>query len=58
MDFGKKLERLDWIDMLLFATSATCVALPLSWADSLFPWTAWQTLLPLLAGMALLAVLT
>ncbi|KAF3761041.1 MFS general substrate transporter [Cryphonectria parasitica EP155] len=56
-DLRQKLERLDWIGMLLFATGGTCLALPLSWANALFPWSAWQTLFPLIIGLLLLGIL-
>ncbi|ROV98678.1 hypothetical protein VMCG_06757 [Cytospora schulzeri] len=57
MDFRKKLERLDWIGILLFATGGTCIALPLSWANSLFTWSSWQTIVPLVVGVLLLCIM-
>jgi MFS family permease len=51
MTTREKLVRLDWVGLLLFGSGATGVALPLSWAGSLFPWSSWQTLLSLLAGV-------
>lgn len=52
----KNLKRLDWIGMVLVIVGITIFALPLSWAGSLFPWAAWQTLLPMLLGVMLLVV--
>lgn len=51
---AKNLKRLDWIGMFLFIVGITIFAIPLSWAGSLFPWTAWQTLFPLLLGVVML----
>lgn len=50
------MDRLDWIGMILLVTGITIFVLPLSWADSLFPWAAWQTLVPMLLGAAVLVV--
>ncbi|KAF5005989.1 hypothetical protein FDECE_7615 [Fusarium decemcellulare] len=49
-----KLRRLDWWGMLLFTTGTTLSALPLSWANDLFPWSSWQTLVPLIVGVLVL----
>lgn len=51
-----KLDRLDWIGMILVVTGLTIFVLPLSWAGSLFPWASWQTLVPMLLGAAVLVV--
>lgn len=50
----QNLKRLDWIGMFLFIVGITIFAIPLSWAGSLFPWSAWQTLFPMLLGVAIL----
>ncbi|KAJ5675685.1 hypothetical protein N7462_008582 [Penicillium macrosclerotiorum] len=50
------LKRLDWIGMALVTIGISLFALPLSWAGSLFPWGAWQTLLPLLLGVIVLVI--
>ena len=57
MNFSTKLRRLDWVGMTLFAMGATFMALPLSWAGALFPWASWKTIVPLVIGLVLLAVL-
>lgn len=54
MTFKAKIRQLDWIGMLLFTIGAPAVALPLSWADTLYPWASWQTLVPLLIGCLVL----
>ncbi|KAI4860989.1 MFS general substrate transporter [Hypoxylon rubiginosum] len=51
-----KMKRLDWGGMSLFAAGCTLFVLPLSWADALYPWNSYQTILPLLLGAALLVV--
>ncbi|KAJ5634814.1 MFS transporter [Penicillium herquei] len=48
------VARLDWIGMMLLIIGITMFVLPLSWAGSLFPWASWQTLLPMLLGVAVL----
>lgn len=51
MDLKTKLRRLDWGGMSLFTVGATCVALPVSWADTLYPWSSWRTVIPLVVGI-------
>ncbi|XEV03219.1 hypothetical protein FSHL1_008506 [Fusarium sambucinum] len=53
---SSNVERLDWIGMGLVVSGITIIVLPLSWAGSLFPWSSWQTLLPMLLGIVVLAV--
>ncbi|CAG7558287.1 unnamed protein product [Fusarium equiseti] len=53
---ASNIERLDWIGMGLVVSGITIVVLPLSWAGSLFPWSSWQTLVPMLLGVLVLAV--
>ncbi|VUC30987.1 unnamed protein product [Clonostachys rosea] len=48
------LRTLDWVGIALFSIGAVLVALPLSWAGSLYPWSSFRTLLPLLIGVAAL----
>ncbi|RYP55369.1 hypothetical protein DL768_000124 [Monosporascus sp. mg162] len=56
MSFMAKLHRLDWFGMLLFAVGATAMALPLSWADALYPWSSWRTLVPFVVGLVILVI--
>ncbi|KAI1088168.1 MFS general substrate transporter [Rostrohypoxylon terebratum] len=51
LDLKTKFRRLDWGGMFLFTVGSTCVALPISWADTLYPWGSWRTLLPLVIGI-------
>ncbi|KGO70652.1 Major facilitator superfamily domain, general substrate transporter [Penicillium italicum] len=53
---AQNLSRLDWIGMALVVIGITIFIVPLSWAGSLFPWVSWQTLLPLLLGVAVLVM--
>lgn len=55
MSFSHKILGLDWVGMLLSTAGCTAFVLPLSWAGSLYAWAAWETLLPLLLGIAVLA---
>jgi hypothetical protein len=48
----EKLQAIDWIGHCLLITSTTCFLVPLTWGGVQYPWTAWQTLAPLLAGVA------
>ena len=52
--FRVKLQRLDWVGMLLFAVGSTAFALPLSWAGAMYPWSSWRTIVPLVAGSIVL----
>ncbi|KAI0005177.1 MFS general substrate transporter [Xylariaceae sp. FL0662B] len=54
--FARKLRRLDWVGMFLFTTGATAVALPLSWAGSLYFWSSWRTILPFILGVFILVM--
>ncbi|KAJ5259398.1 MFS general substrate transporter [Penicillium angulare] len=49
-----KIKRLDWFGYVIFILIGTLIALPLSWANELYGWGTWQTLLPLLIGLLLL----
>ncbi|KAI0193449.1 MFS general substrate transporter [Astrocystis sublimbata] len=50
-----RVSKFDWVGMSLFTVGAAAFVIPLSWAGSLYAWGAWQTLLPLLLGAAVLA---
>lgn len=53
-DLKDRVRMLDWYGFILFAIMAAAISLPLSWADTLYPWGSWQTLLPLVIGIALI----
>ncbi|KAI1759448.1 putative efflux pump antibiotic resistance protein [Hypoxylon sp. FL1150] len=54
--FREQLKRLDWGGIGLFTAGATVFSLPLSWAGSMYAWSSWQTVLPLIIGALLLGV--
>lgn len=56
VSLATKLKSLDWIGMILVVVGITIFVLPLSWADSLFPWASWKTLFPMFSGVAMLVV--
>lgn len=49
-----KLRKLDWIGLLLFTAGCTLFASPIAWAGAMFPWSSYQTLVPLFIGFFLL----
>lgn len=51
-----RLRRVDWTGMALFASGATLFALPLSWADALYAWASWRTIVPFVIGIILLVI--
>ncbi|KAF7563662.1 hypothetical protein G7046_g477 [Stylonectria norvegica] len=53
-DIKDKLRKLDWAGFALFTVIGTAIALPLSWADTLYAWGSWQTIVPLVIGILLL----
>jgi MFS family permease len=50
---ASKLKRVDWGGSFLSLAGITLFVVPLSWANSLYPWRAWETLVPLLIGAVL-----
>jgi len=51
-----RLRSIDWLGLALFTTGCSALVLPLSWAQVMFPWSSWQTLVPLVVGAVLLVV--
>lgn len=49
-----RFGRVDWIGFVLFVIGTTASALPLSWADSLYAWSSWRTMVPLMVGLLIL----
>jgi hypothetical protein len=47
------LKRVDWVGNLLFMTGSTCFLIGITWAGEQYAWSSYQTLIPLLAGLAL-----
>ncbi|CAG8974566.1 hypothetical protein HYALB_00004362 [Hymenoscyphus albidus] len=54
--FCVKIKQLDWMGMVLLTVGATVTALPLSWADTMYPWSSWRTIVPLIIGLMTLLV--
>ena len=50
------LRNIDWIGIPLSTTGIVLFALPVSWADNLYAWGSFRTLLPLVLGTLILAV--
>lgn len=53
---GTRLQRVDWTGMLIYAAGSTLFSLPLSWADALYAWASWRTLVPFIIGIFLLII--
>lgn len=51
----KLVGGIDWLGNLLMMGSIVCILLALSWADTLFTWSSWQVILPMVFGFAGLA---
>ncbi|KAK8054465.1 major facilitator superfamily domain-containing protein [Apiospora phragmitis] len=47
-----KLKKFDWFGSFLFVGAAVCFLMPLTWGGVQYAWTAWQTLFPLILGIA------
>lgn len=52
---AQKLKRVDWFGNLVFIAAMTTFLIPVTWGGVQYPWTAWQTLVPLILGSAGLA---
>jgi Major Facilitator Superfamily len=52
----QKLQQLDWIGMLLFASGLSSLILPVSWGGSIYPWRSWRTILPIVLGSLALLI--
>lgn len=55
--FIASMKRLDWGGIFFSLAGITVFVVPLSWAGALYPWGSWQTIVPLVIGIALLVVL-
>ena len=54
--FKKKLLRVDWTGNIVLIISTTAFLIPITWGGIQFPWNSWQTLVPLLLGLAGIAI--
>lgn len=55
--FIASIKRLDWGGIFLSLAGITVFVVPLSWAGALYPWKSWQTIVPLVVGVALMVAL-
>ncbi|KAL5341896.1 major facilitator superfamily domain-containing protein [Aspergillus crustosus] len=53
---AQKLKQIDYIGTIVFVGSISSFLIPLTWGGILYPWSSWRTLVPLLIGIAGLAV--
>ena len=54
--FKLKWARIDWLGILFFFFGTTCFIIAITWGGSVYPWTSWPTLLPLIVGIAVLVL--
>ncbi|MCJ1246345.1 hypothetical protein MMC30_003552 [Trapelia coarctata] len=50
--FTQQFARVDWFGMLLFLAATTATIIPITWGGVMYPWSSWQTLVPLILGLA------
>jgi MFS family permease len=53
---GSKLRRLDVVGLCLYTVGCTLTATPIAWAGAMYPWSAYQTILPLVLGIIILVL--
>ena len=46
-----KISRFDWMGVGLLTASATSFLMAVSWGNSMFPWSSWQTIVPVVLGL-------
>ncbi|KAF9887265.1 hypothetical protein FE257_010393 [Aspergillus nanangensis] len=54
--WAQKLRQIDYIGTVLFVGSISSFLIPLTWGGVLYSWSSWRTLVPLLIGVAGLAI--
>ena len=52
--FANKVSRLDWLGNVIFIGAASSVLIALSWAGTVYPWSSFKILVPLIVGMVAL----
>ena len=50
--FKEKLKQIDWFGNFLLVASVISILIALSWANTRYPWSSWNVLVPLLVGFA------
>jgi hypothetical protein len=48
----QKLKRVDWFGNAIFIAAMTTFLIPVTWGGVQYPWSSWQTLVPLILGSA------
>lgn len=46
----EKLKRVDWVGSVMFVGSACAFLIPVTWGGTMYDWTSWRTLVPLIIG--------
>src|SRR4051812_9532950 len=49
---ASKLRRVDWFGGFLFVASCTSLLIPITWGGTMYAWSSWRTLVPLILGAA------
>ncbi|KAG8971241.1 hypothetical protein FRC05_011340 [Tulasnella sp. 425] len=55
-DLRSKMRRMDWIGNLFVITGTTISIVALTWAGVKYPWSSYKVLVPLILGLAAIAV--
>ncbi|KAI1079847.1 putative MFS multidrug transporter [Whalleya microplaca] len=49
---NRKFLRVDWFGNIIMISATTSFIMPITWGGTQYPWSSWQTLVPLLLGVA------
>jgi Major Facilitator Superfamily len=52
----EKVRQIDWVGNLLLVGSIVAILIPLSWADTRYPWSSWRIFVPLAIGFIAMIV--
>lgn len=53
---AEKIRRIDYVGSVIFIASTTSFLIPLTWGGVLYSWDSWRTLVPLIIGIAGIAL--
>lgn len=48
----ERLQNMDWFGSALFIASTTSFLIGVTWGGSQYPWSSWQTVVPIIVGLA------
>ncbi|KAJ5178695.1 MFS general substrate transporter [Penicillium capsulatum] len=51
---GRKIENIDLAGILLFTAGIISVLIPITWGGTMYPWSSWHTVVPLVVGCVVL----